>query len=493
MSVWLDPVNKPSVITRRDLLKSGLYAAVTGTLLTNCNVATAPTVNRPAPPAAPNVILLSIDTQRADHLGCYGYALDTSPNIDAFAAESTLYRNAFASSPWTLPSHAGMLTGIHPYTLGIDSQVAALPPETPALAALLRDAGFQTAAFVDSMPKGFIGGERGFNIGFDSYEHAPFAEGLDPKYDFAATADAAAAWMRQRDATRPFFLFMHTKSVHSIPDGSTGDPRGFPYTKPLEYMERYLSGELLDFSWKPAHSSYLATTNERLATGVLKKDRYPRERIESLIGQYDAGIAYTDEHFGRLIDFLRGEGIFDNTLFILTADHGEAFLEHRFLYHNEVYDQLLHVPLIVRPPGGGGAIAANHAALEDIAPTVLHYLGLDVPAEMTGRPLGSLSEEPRRLFGFYQFGSATYPDEFALREGPWKLVVHGYAEEGWGAELYNTNDDPAEQSPIDDLKRIAAMHATLASWTDARPRGKGVTIELDPETTEELKALGYFN
>ncbi|UCE87185.1 MAG: sulfatase-like hydrolase/transferase, partial [Deltaproteobacteria bacterium] len=242
----------------------------------------------PAPreaPAHPNVLLFSIDTLRADHLGCYGYARDTSPNLDALADRSLRFTEAFAPAPYTLPSHVAMLTGIHPHALGIENRRSAIPAETRLLAELLSEAGYRSAAFVDSMPRGFVGGSRGFARGFDEYTHMPERAKRGYRYDMAATADAAARWLAGRADDRPFFLFLHTKSVHTLPSRAGGkNPMHFPYDKPEPYRSRFLSDAAAGLSWsEPKLGSgvdYLRALNERLASGEISPADIPRERVD---------------------------------------------------------------------------------------------------------------------------------------------------------------------------------------------------------------------
>ncbi len=347
------------------------------------------------PLAPPNLLLISIDTLRADHLGCYGYHRDTSPRLDALAADAVRFTAAYAPAPWTLPSHASMLTGMHPYEIGIDNQWRTLPEETPVVAELLARAGYLSAAFVDSQEKGFVGAGRGFSRGFELYQHAPHQPG-GQRFDMAATVDAALAWLDERDRDKPFFLFLHTKSVHAAPSGEAClDPRCFPYDKPDPFRFRYLSPEAASGSWtSPEDGSgqaYLWSLNAKILSGELDPRTYPRERIEVLEALYDAGIYYVDVHLGRLFEALEQRGLDDSTAVVVTSDHGEAFLEHSLLMHQEVYDTLLRVPLIVRlpPPAGpaGGRVVESQVTLADVVPTLLRLARAEVPVGLTGRAL----------------------------------------------------------------------------------------------------------
>jgi arylsulfatase A-like enzyme len=481
---------------RRDFLKYGLYTGLSATLpgslfLNSC-------AKKQTARKAANIILISIDTLRADHLGCYGYSRDTSPNIDRFVTESIRFANAYAPTPWTLPSHAAMLTGIHPFKFGMDSQHSGIPENVPFLAENLKEAGYQTVAFVDSMPKGFLGADRGFARGFYKFYHAPFKMNLKYKYDMSVTVDVAKQWLRECNKSKPFFLFLHTKSTHVVPKVENGDPRGFPYDKPDPYRSRYLTDQQALLHWNPSFVGYLLHYNTLLASGKIKSDEFPRQRIEALKAQYDASIYYTDEYFGKLLKNLDEMKLLDNTIIVFTADHGEAFLEHRFFLHNEVYKQLMHVPLIIRLPAGcNGRTIKTPVGLEDITPTILSLVDVDIPEMVTGEqlPMTSAVNRPERQFyGYYQFGSKEFFDEFSLMEGDWKLVYQKYPNGKWQSELYNIAEDPEEQSPITaQTERRAKLHKDLLNWMNSPPSIGSNKIMIDPETIKHLKSLGYVN
>ena len=225
----------------------------------------------------PNVILISIDTLRADHLGSYGYERDTSPELDRFAAESVRYGHAVAPAPWTLPSHAGMLTGRHPFEMGVTEQDSRLPEHVQTLAETLAGVGYQTAAFVDSLKKGFVGAERGFDRGFDVYSHAPHVRKAKYRYDMKTTVDVSTDWLSKRDPERPFFLFLHTKSVHTSPaDPKVARESDVPYHKPEPYRGRFLEGGKERFRWTDAGGAFgvafLKNVNRRILAGEMEPE-----------------------------------------------------------------------------------------------------------------------------------------------------------------------------------------------------------------------------
>jgi arylsulfatase A-like enzyme len=449
----------------------------------------------------PSFLLLSIDTLRADHLGCYGYARDTSPNLDRFAERSVRFESAVAPSPWTLPSHVAMLTGRHPWELGILDYRSSIPPEVPLLAELLAPAGYQTAAFVDSDPGGFVGAERGFGRGFATYEHAPHDGASRYRYDVAVTADAAIGWLEKRRGSEPFFLFLHTKSVHDTPEPAGPSPEwDAPYDKPEPYRSRFLPTRGLRHAWRDGPKlrgvRYLRELNARIAAGSLDPADFPRDKLEELVALYDAGIYYADEHIGRLLEAVRRLGLERGTVILVTADHGEAFLDHGFFRHLEVYVPLLRVPLLLFDPREPARIVTRAVMLSDIVPTILDRAGVPRPFGLTRPSLlaaeGDGLEEELSLFSYFRFREGYLYEAFALQEGPFKLVFHRRASEPqFRAELYDTRSDPGERLPLDgEGERRRAMTERLRRTVERPDPGK--TIELRPETIEQLRALGYL-
>jgi arylsulfatase A-like enzyme len=433
----------------------------------------------------PNFLLVSIDTLRADHLGCYGYARVTSPRLDRFAKRSVRFESAFAPAPWTLPSHVAMLSGRHPYDVGIVGGRSSIPSRVDLLSEALAASDYQTAAFVDSLPGGLLGVERGFARGFQTYRHAPHTDASPYDYDMASTVDAALGWLERRDRSRPFFLFLHTKSVHATPESSGLSDA--PYDKPQPYLARFLPEARPRFAWRDeqqrAGVRYLRDVNQRIAAGSFGAESFPAEKIEELVALYDAGIYYTDEHFGRLLDRLAVLGLDRDTVVVVTADHGEAFLEHRFLLH--------------KPRLAQGRTEHRPVTLMDIAPTLLARAGLPTPSGLSGRPLplrGGAAEPPPPLFGYYNFEDDPDYEAFALQEGPWKLVHHRFASDArFRTELYDTRADPAELRPlVGEAERRRAMLGRLAQRMHARGSERASRIELDAETVERLRELGYL-
>ncbi len=495
------------------LFSTVLFSTV---LIVSCGPASEPPRHAPAsaqPVAPPSIILISIDTLRADHLGSYGYSRDTSPVLDKLAQESVRFTAAFAPTPWTLPSHASMLTGMHPYEIGIDNSLRKLPENIPIIAELLTEANYQTAAFVDSSPQGFVGAERGFGRGFEIYRHSPFRPEQVQRFDMAATVDEAVDWLGDRDPSKPFFLFLHTKSVHAVPnEAECLDPRCSPYQKPEPWQFRFIPSDRAPASWTSpeggAGQRYLWSLNAKILDGELDPAEYPSDRLEQLKAFYDAGIYYVDFHLGRLFADLEQRNLLANSIVVVTSDHGESFLDHSLFMHQEVFDTLLHIPLIVRLPNlSQPRDEERQVVLADILPTLLQQANVPVPDHVTGRPLPlmpssdadasntDISDDPRDLFSYYLFPRKFTYQALALRRGDWKLVIHNLEDPArFHRELYNLSGDPEEQLPVTgEAEMTEALRQALRRRLRQTPIAQGSEmLQQDLPNLEAIRTLGYI-
>lgn len=456
-------------------------------------------------PLPPNLILISIDTLRADHLGAHGYSRPTSPALDRFATEAWRVERALAPAPWTLPSHAAMLTGIHPYELGMRDSGSAVPAEAPVLAEALQAAGYQTAAFVDSHPKGFVGAERGFGRGFERFVHHP-GDGQTFRDDIAKTLEAAREWLGKRNRKKPFFLFLHTKSVHAVPSSwPCHDHRCFPYDKPDPYRFRFLADHEATAAWRSPErgqgQEYLWAINRDLLAGQSDATPKPAD-IEQLEALYDAGITYTDFHLGQFFAELEAQGLLQTTAILVTADHGEAFGEHRLFQHQEVFEPTLRVPLLLRLPGINPTRGTlPEATLEDIPPTLLELAGLEPPRGLSGISLLPATRHeptarPEQYFAYYLFPPKFEYRAFALYRGGVKLVAEAdlgqKVERVFLFELGQHGGD-VKELPAGDPRWRAMTEALneqrrkAPRFKPARVAGRAGELETDP-----LRGLGYL-
>jgi arylsulfatase A-like enzyme len=435
----------------------------------------------PKPASPPNIVLIVVDTLRADHLGSYGHTRPTSPAIDSFAADAIRFERAYASAPWTKPSLASMLTGLHPPTHTVLHLERSLPPTARTLGERLRDAGYSTGAVISHH---VIGSEYGFDQGFTHFVEDE-AQGHMHVSTPQVTEQATALLDDLRDEGKPFFLLVHYFDPH------------FLYLRHPEYG---FAGERPErIRWKAGIS------------GLRRLDPPASdEEIAYLKGAYDEEIRFTDEGIGRFLDTLRERGHFDDSVVVLTADHGEEFYEHGWIGHTiAVTEELVRVPLIARLPGGDGRgrVVSDPVSLVALPATLLELAGVAVaPDELqepsflpllrgqpdaTAAPVFVEVEFERNLEPLLERFSPNH--EIAVLSGPHKLVL----DLGTGkAALYDVVRDPTED------RDLAAEHPEVV--TRLRPlldrqRERVVRAPLSPqeqaltsEQEEMLRGLGYI-
>jgi arylsulfatase A-like enzyme len=427
----------------------------------------------------PNVLLYVVDTLRADHLGCYGYAADTSPHIDALAAESVVFTQAIAQASWTTPATASIMTGRDPTGHGVTRLGQGIRSDVPTLAEVLRGEGYRTGGFVTSAN---VMGELGFGRGFEEYRYFP-ERNTRPSMQLPADELHAHVlpWLHRRD-DRPFFLYVHATDPHA------------PYLAPARLRERFHAP---DGGSPPEEAAALLP--------LLRKDPSQRtpDNLARLVSLYDAEIAFVDENFGSLVRELTRLGLWDRTLVVLVADHGEELHDHGGFEHGHaLYEEQTRIPLIARLPGGrgGGRRLSSLARQVDIAPTILAQLGVSPPAGMHGRSLpldGEGGWPVREAFTQTTLGGV---ERSAVVTGAWK-VISGAARDPVGFEVYDLRTDPEER---DDLAARAPVvlgygKQLLAEWTTSAPRRQhdgedGIEQPaMSPEARKRLEALGYVN
>jgi arylsulfatase A-like enzyme len=503
-------------------IRPGTTALLTAALLLACSRAepvldAAPKVAEKqaaaiAPP--PLIILLSIDTLRADHLGAYGYERFTSPMLDAVAREGVLFEDASAPSSWTLPSHASMLTGLYPASHRLILNGGRLPDGIPTLAALLKPAGYSTAAVVNSvwLKQTTFQVTRDFEK-FQQIKSSP--QRMKPN---TWITDQAIEWIGDA-GDQPLFLFIHYYDVHSDyvsqpeferlfvePYDGFADGSGWQlFLASLE--DEFIQRCKTDFD--EDRCVFGSSDTPRPIDGTSRRPEFGPEDVKHLIDLYDAGIRQLDTELARLFGFLRDAELAESTLLIITSDHGEEFMEHGGVEHFMTqYQESIRVPLIIRGPGvPAGRRIATPVSLVDIVPTILHLAGAVVEPELQGHDLSSLwSDTPdpaferRFLYGeapgglSFQGGS---PGVFriyrSVREGRYKLI-HEQRDDRYA--LFDLQEDPTEQ--IDILARepvvAARLRAEMLRRYSIRPAEveDENQVELSPEDREQLKALGYI-
>ena len=403
--------------------------------------------------ARPNIILITLDTTRADRMGFLGWKGGLTPNLDALARQSAVFTHAYSHVPLTTASHATILTGTYPQFNHVVDFGIPLSDKLPYTPDILRKSGYHTAAFVASLVLDPLGGTApGFDRGFEVYD-AGFRlrpRGADRYKTVERRASEvvnhALAWLSKRKAG-PFFLWVHFYDAHD------------PYDPPEPFKSRYKSDP------------------------------------------YDGEIAYVDAQLGRFLTALRTQGLYDKSLITVMADHGESLGEHGENTHGVfLYDSTIHVPLVVKVPGlhASGKQVDTRVSLVDIAPTMLRQAAVAVPSEMQGQSLLSLmkassaqsattedrpsyaeTDYPHRAFGWSSLR--------ALRTGKYLYVRAPQVE------LYNQASDPQEKNNLAPSSKAVAD--TLGSQLeDFRRKTSQSLVELakpDPEQVEKLRALGY--
>jgi len=433
-------------------------------------------------PRPPNVVVYLIDALRADHLGAYGYKRPTSPRIDAFAREALVFDNAIANSAWTRSAVASLFTGLFPRSHGVLGRDDALPPDATTLAGLLRNAGYTTAAVATN---GNISPGFGFDVGFDFWSQLPEQQ-TDAIHQYSDVANGSAFdWLENHRGDEPFFLYVHTTDPHE------------PYTPPNPYRERFA---------KPTRHGLERPLFERADVAIAADPTLTFEQINAdLIDLYDAEIAFNDAQFGAFIDRLHGLDLYDETLIVFLADHGEALLEHgKWGHGTSLYFEQIDIPLMIKLPaaGRGGALAGERrGALSqqvDVLPTILGAAGVDVPAHVQGRSLLPVMARPGAEvhdvivaeldIDGRNMDSLQTPDLKVIRYMP--AVYHGL-----DTELFDREADPMEHHdlslarPVTIGYLLSLVRREILSHVRLLAAARGTP---DEEILERLRALGYI-
>jgi len=399
------------------------------------------------PTASPNVVFITIDTLRPDHLGCYGDKQIGTPNIDTLAADGTRFERAYTAVPVTLPSHTVIFTGTYPTLSGVhDFAANKLSPTQATLASVLKDNGYTTGAVIGSA---VLDSRFGLNHGFDFYyDHFDFNRLQESNLDEMErpgniVADVTLDWL-SKNYQKKFFLWMHLYDPH------------YPYRPPAPYSEEY-------------------------------RDR-----------PYDGEIAFADAQVGRLIEFLKNKGLYQNTLIIISGDHGESLGEHGEKTHGFfIYNATLHVPLIVHLPGGVHArTVANLVNLADLMPTVLDALNIQIPAQVQGQSLLPLMSPKKE-----DNARSLYAETFLPRLHFNWSELRGVETETYHfidapkPELYDLRKDSGETHNLFAEKKAVTeeMRVRLAKLIQQYTAGQELAekTRLDPVLMERLKSLGY--
>ena len=445
---------------------------------------------RPPPPPRPsprsgnslNVLLVTIDTLRADHLGLYAYTRNTSPHIDALARQGAVFDRAYTYWPKTRGSMAIMLTGRRPSQNGYSKSHPMLLDFNATLASALKEAGYVTAAAVDN-PN--VAAANGYAKGFDTYRETWEEKALATEADRAkAITDTAISFLARAGKDRPFFLWLHYVNPHA------------PYAPPPPYDSAFLD--------EPSREGPRLRTVPGLHGGIPRQWAVRgRDRLGYYVAQYDGEIAAVDEQVGRVMDALHRSSAASRTVVVLTSDHGESLGEHDYYFdHGEdVFEPSLAIPLVVIAPGVAPGIRVDaFASTLDIVPTVLDAVKVSYPPDLAGTSLLPVargeSNGSDRLFAQNDRNlSATWDRRFKLVATP--------VRDGRRLALYDRVKDPGETKDVsrsrpEDLRqqrRELERHLERVDreWAATRRLTEGAAGEpkMSAEACEKLKALGY--
>jgi arylsulfatase A-like enzyme len=434
--------------------------------------------------AAPNILFITLDTTRADRLGCYGYEKKISANIDGVAASGVLFTRAIAQATVTPVSHASIFTGLYPYTHGLRVMHGLsenyLDESLTTLAEAMRASGYETAAFVSAFP---VSERFGFQQGFDRFDADFLRNVTEPLTTPKGSVNTSSAQRRADDTTKlalqwlggkhakPWLLWLHYFDPH--------DPIVGP---PQELMERY---------------GHVKGTEQEVLRAI-----------------YDMEIMHVDDQIGRVLAQIRTMGAFENTIIVIVADHGEGLGDHNWWTHGLLYEEQVRVPLIVRAP----SIPAGRRVTEvvrsiDIMPTVLELAGVERGRwpKMDGRSLVAIAKKAGGAAGgtppltycdsvnmlTYQFTPRIRDEKndmlFSVIDGPWKYIHHLLHEEK--SELYNTTDDPKELTNLYGTRPgvVEQMKAKLQALPFEPTEQMGDRERMSPEDIERLRSLGYID
>ncbi|MCK9460805.1 MAG: sulfatase-like hydrolase/transferase [Proteobacteria bacterium] len=431
---------------------------------------------------ARNLIVILIDTVRADHLRPYDPdSRVVAEQLGRIAAESTVFERAWVQENWTKPSTATLLTGLFPTTHRTKTETNKVPESVALASQHFRGQGFATAAFVAN---GYVSGKFGFERGWDAWTNY-VREGKPNRAQFVS--DDVIAWLDKRPKEKRFFLYVHTIDPH------------VPYMPPREYRAKYDD----DPYTGPVEPTRTAELLEKIKVGAIRLSLRDKQRLEAL---YDGEISYHDDHLARMFEAFEGAGLLDDSLVVITSDHGEEFFDHGSVGHgHSMYEELLHVPLIIRPPSAGAQTARRtdvEVGLVDVLPTACEILAVPCPEEIEGRSLlpllrGGAGDFPRAVFSEFLDGQR------AARMGRLKLIVRGSS-----TTLFDLAADPGETRDLSDAQPIALafmreqlgahlgrfIEAGGAGETGAAPKKHHASedVRIDAATRAQLEALGYM-
>jgi len=438
----------------------------------------------PAPEPRASVLLLTIDTLRADHLGVYGYTRNTSQHLDALAREGTVFDYAYTYWPKTRGSFVALLTGRRDAQTGYSKTHPGLLAFNPTLAGVLQAAGYRTAAIVDN---GNVAAAHGYAKGFETYRETWQEKALATEMDRArAITEGGVRFLREAPRDRPFLLWLHYVNPHT------------PYTPPPPYDAAYVDEE--------ARAGPRLSVVPGFHGGIPRQWAVPgQRRLGYYVSQYDGEIAAADEQAGQVLRALRDTGWWDRTVVVVTSDHGESLGEHGYYFdHGEdLFDPSVRIPLIVSAPGARrGARSQALASTLDLVPTILDAVKVSYPPELAGRSLlGAVKGADAGWDRLFARNDRNLTAAFDRRH---KVVVTPGEREPRLA-LYDRVSDPGETRDLarerpEEVRRQRPeldlfLERAEREWARTRTLLGGVPspAAMTPEACASLRALGYLD
>jgi arylsulfatase A-like enzyme len=435
----------------------------------------------------PNILLITVDTTRADHLSCYGYPLRTSPNIDKLASEGVRFQNAYSPIPLTGPAHIALMTSLYPQQHGatINGMHMSSHPRPVTLAQILHRLGYRTAAFVSAWPvkKGITGLGRGFDVYNQKFTY--HYKLVNSARDGKDTTDAALRWLKKRGDKHPFFLWVHYFDPHE------------PYD---------LRPEFADLPRTPGASEIRLASQRKLSVEDAQR-----------VTAYDSEIAYSDHYIGQVLQQVEAMGIRERTLIVLAADHGESLGENGYWGHGDkLFQGIVHIPLIISRPGTipQGLVVKEDVGLLDIMPTILDYVGIPARLPLEGqsfRPFVEAASQapardtvyfltyneppllpPRWISWLWSWAKTKMtPSTLGFASRDLKVVL----DEGEPRpQVFHLDATGNVEQPSDNIAagQLAEYGQRLSKWFQTTNRGLKPESQLSEEDVEMLRSLGYI-
>jgi arylsulfatase A-like enzyme len=417
-----------------------------------------------------NVVLIVIDTLRADHMSCHGYSRKTTRNIDKFAHDSVFFKNAISQAPWTTPSIGSIITSQYPSVLGIEESPVKIDDRFITIAEIFKENGYITQGIISHS---YLSSGLGFDQGFDAYDQENSKGGTHISSP-SVTQKAISFVKEHKD--KNFFLFLHYFDPH----------RDFFMHDEFNYFRDYKGG---------LYSGQSCGELRKLAPKMSSDD------MKYMLALYDSEISFTDKYIGHFFDELKKLGLYDNSLIILTADHGGEFCERPgfWIGHTKtLYQEQIHVPLIIKLPEKSiKKTIEEYVGLIDLMPTILNLSGLKIPDEYSydGIVIDLNDEKKLRNRNIFSETKRVKKLQCVIKDG-WKLIRYMKLQ---NQELYDLENDLAELKDLtrQDEEKLSEMNSYLIDWNLNIKSKKSLTKALKPKFTEEerrhLRSLGYLN